>query len=55
MALAFVETAAELARDVPRLRFLRKNLRSIIRCSPLGDTKRWVRDWEDRIVQIARQ
>ncbi len=52
---AFVATAAELAADVSRLRFLRKNLRSIIRRSPLGDTKRWVRDWEDRIVQIARR
>jgi predicted O-linked N-acetylglucosamine transferase (SPINDLY family)/nucleoside-diphosphate-sugar epimerase len=43
---AYVDTAVALAEDVARRRALRRDLREMIRRSPLGDTRGWVRDFE---------
>jgi protein O-GlcNAc transferase len=43
---AYVEAAVTLAADRERRRALRLDLRQTIRRSPLGDTRRWVRDFE---------
>ncbi len=47
---AYVETAVALAGDLPRRRALRRSLRDDIRRSALGDTVRWVRDFEAQIL-----
>ncbi len=43
---AYVAAAAGLAADRERRRELRRTLRETIRRSPLGDTRRWVADFE---------
>jgi predicted O-linked N-acetylglucosamine transferase (SPINDLY family) len=43
---AYVDAAVALAADTQRRRALRRSLRDDIRRSPLGDTARWVRDFE---------
>jgi protein O-GlcNAc transferase len=48
---AYVEAALGLVADVSRRRALRQELRDAIRISPLGDTERWVRDFQALIVQ----
>jgi predicted O-linked N-acetylglucosamine transferase (SPINDLY family) len=45
----YVDIAAELAKDKPRLRDLRQNLRGRLRTSPLGDAERWVKNFEATI------
>jgi predicted O-linked N-acetylglucosamine transferase (SPINDLY family) len=45
----YVESAVELARDRERRMELRHGMRAKIRRSPLGDAKRWVRDFENQI------
>jgi protein O-GlcNAc transferase len=45
-AAAYVDVAVGLAADAPRRRALRHGLREDIRRSPLGDTARWVRDFQ---------
>jgi protein O-GlcNAc transferase len=42
----YVEAAVRLAGDRARRRSLRHGLRDMIRQSPLGDTRQWVRDFE---------
>jgi len=44
---AYVAAAIGLAADAPRRRALRRTLREDIRRSALGDTARWVRDFQD--------
>jgi predicted O-linked N-acetylglucosamine transferase (SPINDLY family)/nucleoside-diphosphate-sugar epimerase len=44
--VAYVEAAVALAADPRRRRALRQSLRGDIRASALGDTTRWVRDFE---------
>ena len=46
---AYVDAAVALAADVQRRRDLREGLRATIRRSPLGDTRRWVQDFETLI------
>jgi predicted O-linked N-acetylglucosamine transferase (SPINDLY family) len=46
----YVVIAVALAQDRPRLLAWRHGLRDQIRASSLGDSQRWVRDLEDRIV-----
>jgi predicted O-linked N-acetylglucosamine transferase (SPINDLY family)/nucleoside-diphosphate-sugar epimerase len=43
---AYVDAAVVLAADAPRRRALRRTLREDIRASALGDTARWVRDFQ---------
>lgn len=43
---AYVDTAAALAADRERRRALRHGLRDSLRRAPIGDTVRWVRDFE---------
>jgi predicted O-linked N-acetylglucosamine transferase (SPINDLY family)/nucleoside-diphosphate-sugar epimerase len=43
---AYVDAVVALVADVKRRRALRHGLRDTIRRSPLGDTRRWVRDFE---------
>jgi protein O-GlcNAc transferase len=43
---AYVDAAVALVADVERRRSLRLGLRETIRRSPLGDSRRWVRDFE---------
>ncbi len=42
----YVDISVELAKDKARLRDLRQNLRTRLRTSPLGDAKRWVKNFE---------
>jgi predicted O-linked N-acetylglucosamine transferase (SPINDLY family) len=48
---AYVETAVSLAADRDRRRALRHQLRNTMRSSPIGDTVRWVRDFEALTVR----
>jgi predicted O-linked N-acetylglucosamine transferase (SPINDLY family)/nucleoside-diphosphate-sugar epimerase len=48
---AYVAAAVALAADARRRRVLRRSLRDDIRRSPLGDTQRWVRDFEALIAR----
>jgi protein O-GlcNAc transferase len=48
---AYVGAAVALAADVARRRALRRDLREAIRRSPLGDTRGWVRDFEELTVR----
>jgi predicted O-linked N-acetylglucosamine transferase (SPINDLY family) len=45
----YVEAAVDLAADRPRRLELRHGLRPRIRKGPLGDTARWVRNFEEQI------
>ena len=47
----YVDIAAGLAADRARRHELRRNLRSSLRQTPLGDNVRWVRNFEDAIAQ----
>ncbi len=47
----YVEIAVALAANVERRRALRFELRDTIRRSPLGDSRRWVRDFEALTVR----
>jgi predicted O-linked N-acetylglucosamine transferase (SPINDLY family) len=42
----YVEIAVDLAKDRARRLDLRQNLRDRLRISPLGDAKRWVKNFE---------
>jgi predicted O-linked N-acetylglucosamine transferase (SPINDLY family)/nucleoside-diphosphate-sugar epimerase len=48
---AYVDAAVALVADAPRRRALRTGLRADIRASALGDTTRWVRDFEAVILR----
>jgi protein O-GlcNAc transferase len=48
---AYVSAAVALAGDVERRRSLRRELREMIRRSPLGDARGWVRDFEALTVR----
>jgi predicted O-linked N-acetylglucosamine transferase (SPINDLY family) len=52
---AFVRTAVELARDLPRLAQLRAGLRSRMEASPLMDGARFARSMETAFRQMWRQ
>jgi protein O-GlcNAc transferase len=47
----YVDAAVTLAANVERRRALRHGLREAIRKSPLGDTRKWVRDFEALTVR----
>jgi predicted O-linked N-acetylglucosamine transferase (SPINDLY family) len=48
---AYVDTAVSLAVDRDRRRALRHGLRDSMRAAPIGDTVRWVRDFEALTVR----
>jgi predicted O-linked N-acetylglucosamine transferase (SPINDLY family) len=48
---AYVDTAVSLAADRDRRRALRHGLRDSMRAAPIGDTVRWVRDFEALTVR----
>jgi protein O-GlcNAc transferase len=50
---AYVDTAVALAADRERRRALRHGLRDSLRAAPIGDTVRWVRDFEALIVRTV--
>jgi predicted O-linked N-acetylglucosamine transferase (SPINDLY family) len=51
----YVDAALALASDPSRRSALRESLRSDIRRSPLGDTRRWVRDFEAGIDRLLNR
>jgi protein O-GlcNAc transferase len=51
----YVETAVDLAQDRARRLDLRHGLRDRIRKGPLGDAKRWVRNFETEIRRVVGQ
>jgi protein O-GlcNAc transferase len=50
----YVEIAVALAADRGRRRELRRTLRTSLRQTPLGDTVRWVKNFEAAIARVAR-
>jgi predicted O-linked N-acetylglucosamine transferase (SPINDLY family) len=50
----YVALAAGLARDLPRLRALRRGLRDKVKQSPLGEIERWVRNFEATARSVLR-
>jgi len=48
---AYVTASVALAADRDRRRVLRHGLRASLRAAPIGDTERWVRDFETLIVR----
>jgi protein O-GlcNAc transferase len=51
----YVNEAVALAANIDRRRALRKNLRETIRRSPLGDSRRWVRDFQALTIRTLEQ
>ena len=49
----YVDIAQRLAKDRARRLDLRHNLRANIRRSPLGDTQRWVKNFEATIERVV--
>lgn len=52
---AFVACAVTLAADRDRRARLRRDLRAMLRASPLGDTKGFVEAWQERIAAIVKE
>lgn len=52
---AYIETAVRLARDLPRLEDLRKNMRDRMRSSPLTDAEGFVRELEAAYRTVWRR
>ncbi len=50
----YVAIASTLAKDVKRLKALKRELRPRIRKSPAGNTQQWVRDWENLAIDQVR-
>jgi predicted O-linked N-acetylglucosamine transferase (SPINDLY family) len=49
----YQKKAVDLAFDINRRRWLKKNLRNKILSSPLGNTKEFVKDLESAISEIV--
>lgn len=50
---SYVATAIKLASDTERIRHLRKNLRQMVKASPLYDGRGWVADWQNEITRLV--
>lgn len=51
----YIKIAVNLAKDIDRRETLRFNLRQQIRSNPLGQTERFVRDFEAQIIKVLEQ
>jgi len=51
----YVDIAVKLANDKERLRDLRANLRTRLQTSPLGDPRRWVKNFEATIDKTVER
>ena len=50
---AYVETAAKLAEDKATIRALKKDLRTMVRASPMCRKEEFTRDWETTLLKAA--
>ncbi len=52
---AYFETALTLAADRDRLRHLRRNLRDIVKASPIYNADAFARDFQDRMTELVER